>query len=1178
MPRRGKRSGRRQDEKLRRQQEQPEPEPTAAAVSSDHVDLIRTLSAQERQRRDRATAAVEEADAHGAAIEHDLRLTRRDIVEAQLAAEIGTTLSILHPPSELARSWAQLRARIAAAVECRFPGAHTVAIFGSVAAGLATRHSDLDLALLPSSGRTTAQLRGDEGQMLRQLAAALLTDGVVEAAEPTITRSLAPSLIKCRAGSLECDLVVRHGSGGAVAGPAKSALLSAFGEHCPLFRPLAVLIRWWAGRRRICDACAGHLNSFTWALMTAFFLQDSEKLLPPAIDLDVSPTDISIASGWWEDEELLAVEKPLARLLLGFFEFWAHFDFRSRCCSVRLGRSCRVGESPMGQTSSPRTFACEDPIEPDENTARTLAAAHLQELRGELLRAAVVLGKEGEGEGRWAEASAVPRRKKAVELKQYYLLLAHGSHGKGAQAVGAEAQDGVPVRPPIQRGLEVAMTAVVLQPSSRAALLAAFPPEHGNVHARRVRLRAYPTATELATLPLGADVRLRVVAAARDTRCLGVQLELVSSTGTSTGTDVSGEGSLSAAPLVLAVSTAAGTPASYASGLMASNQGTVEWRRLPHTPLVLDGTLAVEVVVDGSAGSKFAEVIEEEELPEAVRSAIIQFASEAGPTAPAKLELNEMGQLPAGQRRSAHQLCEALGLHSRSMALGRTAASKGRKQLEVTKPAGHEPSTMEGYAKISRWLVTGERALPLLLDGGDFTDGGIGLKTVQLLRGGLTVEELAARYKLIVKRAEDGPGLVQLSYLQTESNMGQDVVQECRGLVLDELRDFALTSFPFSKFFNLDEKHAQKTKSQFDWKTARVYEKIDGSLLTLYFHRCAQPAGGTPTAADSGVWRVASSKLPTAAGAMPGSDGKASFADHFWAAFEGHGYALPSCKACCYMFELTSPQHTIVVPHSTRRLRCLGGRDLRTLEEIPCEILAAVYGWQIPSRYDALQSESAVVAAARRLNPVKQEGFVAVDASWRRMKIKSAGYVAIHHLKERPGGSFTSRRLIEIARNNEGDEFLAYFPELSTSFSQAHNALAHLSQRLAVAISGGAGRGNEVELKPLVKQARMKGLTAAEVVQVANIKHVERALGENWMCEPQAEGRGSSRAAVFSVHRGRQAHEIARCSSPKTHPKTPPRDDGASSDEGRAETVAVGNPFAALDDDSSESDSWSSGE
>ena len=355
-----------------------------------------------------------------------------------------------------------------------------------------------------------------------------------------------------------------------------------------------------------------------------------------------------------------------------------------------------------------------------------------------------------------------------------------------------------------------------------------------------------------------------------------------------------------------------------------------------------------------------------------------------------------------------------------------------------------------------------------------------------------------------------------------------------------------------------------------------MYEKIDGSLLTLYFHRHASvlPAA----AVDGGQWRVASQKLPTAAGEMPGGGG--SFADHFWSAFREHAYALPSCTACCYMFELTSPQHTIVVPHAARRLRCLGARDLRTLEELPCEVVAAAYGWQIPTRYDELQSESAVVAAARRLNPVAQEGFVAVDASWRRMKIKSAGYVAIHHLKERPGGSFTARRLIEIARNNEGDEFLAYFPGLSAHFSQAHAALAHLAQRLAVAI--GSGGGFETELKPLVKLARTKGWTAAEVVQAANIKQVERALGDSWMREPHAEGGGDSgeppRKVMFSADRGSQAHGVPSSSGAPEPQGEPPTDAGSSSDEGQAETIAVDNPFAALGGGSSDSGSESSDE
>ena len=121
----------------------------------------------------------------------------------------------------------------------------------------------------------------------------------------------------------------------------------------------------------------------------------------------------------------------------------------------------------------------------------------------------------------------------------------------------------------------------------------------------------------------------------------------------------------------------------------------------------------------------------------------------------------------------------------------------------------------------------------------------------------------------------------------------------------------------------------------------------------------------------------------------------------------------------------------------------------------------------------------------------------------------------------------------------------------------------------------------ETELKPLVKLARTKGWTAAEVVQAANIKQVERALGDSWS-EPHAEGGGDSgeppRKVMFSVDRGSQAHGVPSSSgSPEPRPD-PPADDGASSDEGQAETIAADNPFAALGGGSSDSGSESSDE
>ena len=58
---------------------------------------------------------------------------------------------------------------------------------------------------------------------------------------------------------------------------------------------------------------------------------------------------------------------------------------------------------------------------------------------------------------------------------------------------------------------------------------------------------------------------------------------------------------------------------------------------------------------------------------------------------------------------------------------------------------------------------------------------------------------------------------------QTASNMGQKVVRECRGMILEK-GTWDVVALPFLKFFNAGEKHA----AVIDWTSARVYEKLDG--------------------------------------------------------------------------------------------------------------------------------------------------------------------------------------------------------------------------------------------------------------------------------------------------------------------------------------------------------------
>lgn len=67
--------------------------------------------------------------------------------------------------------------------------------------------------------------------------------------------------------------------------------------------------------------------------------------------------------------------------------------------------------------------------------------------------------------------------------------------------------------------------------------------------------------------------------------------------------------------------------------------------------------------------------------------------------------------------------------------------------------------------------------------------------------------------------------LVMFKYSQVDSDMSIKLVQECRGLILDEDTK-EIVSYPFNKFFNFGESNAAKI----DWTSARIGQKIDGCV------------------------------------------------------------------------------------------------------------------------------------------------------------------------------------------------------------------------------------------------------------------------------------------------------------------------------------------------------------
>jgi len=275
---------------------------------------------------------------------------------------------------------------------------------------------------------------------------------------------------------------------------------------------------------------------------------------------------------------------------------------------------------------------------------------------------------------------------------------------------------------------------------------------------------------------------------------------------------------------------------------------------------------------------------------------------------------------------------------------------------------------------------------------------------------------------IIVKTHPAYPSLHFLKYNQLESPMSHSVVRDSRGLMVDADRDWSPVSFPFRKFFNYGEGNADAI----DWSTAQSMEKLDGSLMTVYFH--------------DGSWHVASNGTPDAGGSV-GNGYAGTFAELWWATAGEIHHHLDT--RYCYMFELMSPFNRIIVQHAAPHCALIGMRDMTTFLEVDARPHAAALGLHHAHTFD-LSSADACQSAAEALAPLEQEGFVVRDAQWNRVKIKSPRYVALHHMRD----GFSERRMLELVRRGEGPEFLTYFPE----FQSMYTGMTATYQGLAMAI------------------------------------------------------------------------------------------------------------------------------
>jgi RNA ligase len=273
------------------------------------------------------------------------------------------------------------------------------------------------------------------------------------------------------------------------------------------------------------------------------------------------------------------------------------------------------------------------------------------------------------------------------------------------------------------------------------------------------------------------------------------------------------------------------------------------------------------------------------------------------------------------------------------------------------------------------------------------------------------LEQLVETYHINAVPHQQYPNLICLKYSMMDSPMGQIVARQSRGIIFDRDKDWEIISYPYDKFFNYGEGKA----ATIDWSSAKVYEKLDGSLMVLYYY--------------DDKWQVSSSGTPDGAGTMRGCD--LNFAQLFWQVWAELGYQLPTDIEHCYMFELMTKHNQVISIPARNRLALHGVRNIKSIAESEPKIWADKYGWELVKTYPFTNAIE-IQAAAKLLNPIESEGYIVCDCNFNRVKIKSPQYVAIGHLM----GGFSSLNLLRIIIANEGEEFLVYFPEWTDIYQQ----------------------------------------------------------------------------------------------------------------------------------------------
>lgn len=307
------------------------------------------------------------------------------------------------------------------------------------------------------------------------------------------------------------------------------------------------------------------------------------------------------------------------------------------------------------------------------------------------------------------------------------------------------------------------------------------------------------------------------------------------------------------------------------------------------------------------------------------------------------------------------------------------------------------------------------------------------MEVIKFLKAnGNNFQKLTVAYGIKVK---DYPTqkLVVLNYDQINSPKMETIVQECRGLILDY--DLNVVCRPFDRFFNYGEAETDKM----DLTGYTYFPKLDGSLIKVYHWDGSWRIATRGTAfaeSDVGSWGFTFEQLALKAA---GCKNMVEFSKRCDKAF-----MRPSET---YLFELTAMENRVVTQYTEPKLTLLSVRQNKTGEFAKMKYEVSLFNdFYSIGKFEEGLSIQEIISKADALKNL-EEGFVGYDSEGvPRIKVKSAAYVAVHHLKAE---GLNPKRIAELVISGEEEEYLTYFPEDRDTITPYSLALEGLITKLA---------------------------------------------------------------------------------------------------------------------------------